>query len=372
MIKMFLRGIGELNLWQRVFGWKKIRIQGQRCQEQIVLIERVVRDLESENTDVKSVNKQLAFERDQLDKQVEIRNSKIEALEKYISDARKQIAGYENEKENRLKEHDNRIARLDQARISYETKEKSIHDDKLREVEEYHEAMKKKWSVHENEVEEVMRLLCNRHEVFYEDEVPFRGKPDNTVEICDEYVIFDAKCPKTDDLKNFPAYIKSEAEKAIKYTKLEGVRNEVFLVIPTNTVEHLPKLSFDMANYKVFVITKDALEPVIIALKKRENYEYLEQLSPEERENICRVIGKFFHSAKRKVQIDLYFIQDMLDVLSSSQNQLPDTMLDEAHRFEKAEKLNPPMEKRSKEIPLSKLEEDYQKVKRDADLRNVI
>ncbi|MEZ4997303.1 MAG: hypothetical protein R2758_07535 [Bacteroidales bacterium] len=37
-------------------------------------------------------------------------------------------------------------------------------------------------------------------------------KPDNTIEISGEYIIFDAKSPANDDLSNFPTYIKNQAD----------------------------------------------------------------------------------------------------------------------------------------------------------------
>ena len=33
----------------------------------------------------------------------------------------------------------------------------------------------------------------------------------------------------------------------------------------------------------------------------------LSNLAPEERENICSIIGKFAHTAKRKIMIDYFF-----------------------------------------------------------------
>ena len=45
-------------------------------------------------------------------------------------------------------------------------------------------------------------------------------------------------------------------------------------------------------------------------------YEFAEKLSPEERDNICRIIGKFAHTTKRRIQIDQFFANEFLDTLS--------------------------------------------------------
>ncbi len=73
-----------------------------------------------------------------------------------------------------------------------------------------------------------------------------------------------------------------------------------------------------MADYNVYIITKDSLEPIIIALKKIEEYEFADKLSPEERDNICRVIGKFAHTTKRKIQIDQFSLTSSLSFSSAA------------------------------------------------------
>ena len=73
------------------------------------------------------------------------------------------------------------------------------------------------------------------------------------------------------------------------------MRREIFLVVPTNTHDVVEQFEYKLSDYTVYVISIDALEPIILSLRKIEDYEFAEQLSPEERENICRVIGKFVH-----------------------------------------------------------------------------
>jgi hypothetical protein len=97
-------------------------------------------------------------------------------------------------------------------------------------------------------------------------------------------------------------------------------------------------------------------------LKKIENYEFAEQLTPDERENICRIIGKFSHIAKRKIQIDYFFSYQFLDILSKANIDLPDDILKSVQEFEKAEKLNPPQEKRAKQILTDELINESEKL----------
>jgi hypothetical protein len=231
--------------------------------------------------------------------------------------------------------------------------------------------MKKQWAVHEVEVEQCIKMICQTHLITYVDKVPFKGSPDNTLEICKEYIIFDSKSPANDDLTNFPKYIKDQTDGVKKYAKFEEVKKDIYLVVPTNTIDVIPKRSYNMGDYNVFIITKDALEPVILSLKKIEEYEFAEQLSPEERDNICRVIGRFAHSTKRKIQIDQYFANHFLELLKKCKNELPHEILETVIEFEKAEKLNPPVERRAKQILTKELSEQSSNINKEAEIREV-
>ena len=75
---------------------------------------------------------------------------------------------------------------------------------------------------------------------------------------------------------------------------------DLFLVIPSNTLSVVNQYTYNIGDYNVYIITKDSLEPIILSLKKIEEYEFADKLSPEERDNICRIIGKFAHTTKEE------------------------------------------------------------------------
>ena len=127
-----------------------------------------------------------------------------------------------------------------------------------------------------------------------------------------------------------------------------------------------------MGDYNVYVVTIDVLEPLILSLKKIEEYEFVGQLSPEERENICRIVGKFAHIAKRRIQIDHFFAWEFLDVLTKCKADLPQEILEKVIEFEKAEKTNPPQERRSKQILTKDLQLDSEKIQREAEAKAIV
>ncbi len=125
-----------------------------------------------------------------------------------------------------------------------------------------------------------------------------------------------------------------------------------------------------MSDYNVYVITLDALEPIVLSLKKIEEYEFADKLSPEERDDICRIIGKFAHTTKRRIQIDQFFAEEFLDTLHKAK-QLPKNILENVIQFEDSEKLNPPMEKRNKAILTKDLKERTEQIKKELEIREV-
>ena len=144
------------------------------------------------------------------------------------------------------------------------------------------------------------------------------------------------------------------------------MNKSLFLVVPTNTIDSIDQFYYNLADYVVHIVTADALEPVILGLKKIEDYEFAKQLSPEERENICRVIGKFAHATKRRIQIDSYFCGEFINILNNC-NCLPDEILEKTKEFEKSDKMNPPLEKRAKLISPDQLKKDVYRITSEAD-----
>jgi len=242
------------------------------------------------------------------------------------------------------------------------------HQEELKKMEE----LKATWSRHQTNVKNTLKLLCQKHTIEYVDKVPFKGEPDNTLKICDEFVVFDAKSPASDDLSNFPVYIKKEAENAKKYASKENVKTDIFFVVPANTLEQIDSFVFKHGEHNVFIVSLDSIEPVILWLKKIEDYEFAEQLAPEDRSNICRIIGRFAHLNKRRIQVDNFFAKHFIELAFKCESELPNDILKQVLDFEKSEKLNPPMEKRVKNIPTLELEKENKKVKHEAEGRGII
>jgi len=327
--------------------------------------------------------KELEKERDILNVQIKsfdelkTKTTELETILRSISDERNDLKNknvkLNNEEEKRILDSKKEIEALITLKQSAEDEKQALNNIRVREKEEEFEKMKSQWVKHEKDVENYLKEICRNYIIKYvgQEEFPHpRNKPDNSIEIMDQLIVFDAKSPSNNNLDNFPKYIKDQTENLKKYAKHDDVKNDLFLVIPSNTLHVIDQFSYKIGEYNVFIVTKDALEPIILSLKKIEEYEFVDKLSPEERDNVCSVIGKFAHTTKRRIQIDNFFQREFLSTLDKAK-KLPREILESVIEFENAEKLNPPIEKRKKTIFTKDLKDQVNDIEKDMEIRNI-
>ena len=343
----------------------------------ITLLEK---EVVKKDINISNLNKQLEIAAAKAEGFEQLKIEKVRAEErlKLVETERNilknETISFQKAEEGRQKEANKNFATAVTLQQSLEKEKERLNDDRVKEKENQFNKMKLKWSEHEKDVQNHLQIICRNNVIRYISQEDFphpRNKPDNSIEIMEQLIVFDAKSPANDDLTNFPKYIKLQTESLKKYAKHEDVKNDLFLVIPSNTVEVITQFHYNIGDYNVYVITKDALEPIILSLKKIEDYEFADKLSPEERDNICRIIGKFAHTTKRRIQIDEFFAREFLDTLGKAGTQLPREILENVIKFENAEKLNPPMEKRNKQILTKDLKETVDKLENEMQLREI-
>ncbi len=362
--------------------FKKNNISGENrnSEELTKKISELEKSLSAKEENIKSLQNSTEVLKAKLDSFEKVKTEKTQINErlKLVEQERNNL---KNKNTSLLKEEEGRNETLRKSVESTNTLQQSLkeekerlNDERVREVKERLEKMKLKWGEHERDIENHIKLICKNHVIKYISQADFphsRNKPDNSIEIMDQLIVFDAKSPANDDLSNFPKYIKLQTESLKKYAKHEDVKKDLFLVIPSNTLHVINQFTYNIGDYNVYIITKDALEPIILSLKKIEEYEFADKLSPEERDNVCRIIGKFAHTTKRRIQIDQFFADEFLDTLSKASSQLPRDILESVIQFENAEKLNPPMEKRKKQILTKDLKEKSDQIQKETQMRDI-
>jgi|TARA_B110000908_G_scaffold110970_1_gene130172 hypothetical protein len=337
------------------------------------------KNLSSKESSIKELEKEKDILNVQMKSLEELKTKKteLETALKSVSDERNDLKNknikLNNEEEKRILDSKKEIEALITLKQSAEQEKQVLNNKRVSEKAKEFEEIKSQWGRHEKDVENCIREICRNNIIKYIGQEDFphpRNKPDNSIEIMDQLIVFDAKSPANNNLDNFPKYIKDQTESLKKYAKHDDVKNDLFLVIPSNTLNVIDQFSYKIGEYNVFVVTKDALEPIILSLKKIEEYEFVDKLSPEERDNVCSVIGKFAHTTKRRIQIDNFFQREFLNTLDKAK-KLPREILESVIEFENAEKLNPPMEKRKKIIYTKELKDQVDEVEKDMEIRNI-
>lgn len=366
-VKQFLQEINSISFWRVLFRWNSVKkwvINNLlELQQMLDMSNEKVKSSEeiSRNLDRVSIKLQASEER-----VIELQREK-DVMQIQASDLREKLRFVESKLVELTSLNERREEQKEKSLIAVgEIKELLVEErERIRLTQEQEQAdryerQRVTWQTHQESVKNKIKLLCENHTVSYVEEVPFSGKPDNTILICDEYVVFDAKSPRGDDLSNFSTYIKREAEDAKKYAKQENVRTEIFFVVPSNTLETLSKgqMQIRFSTHCVYIIPTEALEPIMLSLKKIEEYEFAEQLSPEERENICTLFGRTIHHLKRRVQVDNFLANEALSLTNDLSSKIPAEFQELVEKIERAIKLNPPQDRNGKDITLSKLQKD--------------
>ena len=412
-IKRLFENLKGINFFTRLFSWGKVKNQlidasadlqkmmsrveestqtantlsverasNRNLTESVVRLNTEVQVLKESNKQIESLQRELTTASEQnkiflkrgteLSNELSVLRERLESTERELQKNIQQNTQLLKDEEFRKQDHAKAIASLENIQTR-------IQNDRNRELQERKDAelnrlmkLRETWTAHQENVKNTIKTICSKHTIEYVEKVPFKGEPDNTLKISNEFVVFDAKSPAGEDLSNFRNYLKNQAESAKKYAKEQDVKKDIFLVVPTNTLETLDQYVFRLADYNVFVISIDSLEPVILSLLKIEDYEFAEQLSPEERENICRVLGKFVHLSKRRIQIDGFFTRQFFELVYRSEADLPKDILEKVSEFEKAEKINPPIERRAKHISAKELEQETASLKNEANAKGIV
>lgn len=377
-LKAFVDKVKTVSFWDRLFHWGQVKKDLVDAAAGLAALQAEA-SASAQTLGATTLQLSVLQERER-QKEGQLQSLQLElcTLRERVLNTQRELQQSREEAIQLKKEEAFRLQKYSEEIASLQELKQQLHEVRTRELDERHQeelerlnAMKETWAAHQTEVQGRMKLICQKHTLTYVDKAPFRGEPDNTLFICDEYVVFDAKSPAGEDLKNFPQYLKAQAEAARKYTKIDGVKKDIFLVVPTNALQVLSQFVYNMADYDVYIVSVDVLEPLILSLCKIEDYEFAEQLSPEERENICRIIGKFAHLSKRRIQIDSFFARQFIELAYQCENNLPADIHQKVLEFEKSEKLNPPQEKRAKSISTKELEAEHQKMETEIGARGI-
>jgi len=372
-VKQLIQEVNSIGFWKVLFGWTRIKkflvesffdIQklldiGEQNQ---IELEKIQRELDQSEAKFNSTQQRIS----ELQQDKASQATELSSLRERIRELDSEVINLKKVDEVRYTEHQKSVQALvelkqsvvEEKRLEKEAKEQAIFDRV--------EYQKRTWQRHQQDVKNKVMLLCEKHTIQYIDDVPFKGDPDNTVQICNQFQVLDSKSPRGEDLNNFPIYISKEAQAAKKYAEKKDVRPDIYFVVPSNTLEVLTQTVFEFERHRVFVIPIEALEPTLLNLKRIEEFEFIQEFSPEDRDAICRIIGRLIHNVKRRVQIDISMGRETMSLASDCERLLPEEIAKEVLTVERNIIINPTKEMKGKEIPLEDLKTGLQKIEHAA------
>ena len=381
-LQAFFETLKNYSFWQRLFGWSALLKNIAGAWAEVVEFSSFIGRLKQEQEALKSDLRVEKEKTDNLERRTdELKTELVKTTEKLRSQEEihrveknntevslkslqtenrsllQSITELRSAEEQRKKEVYDQVQQALELKRVLEKDRTDLHQQEQQKIRDHQEKMKKTWSEHQEQVKKKIQLVCSQQAIEYITKFSFKGIPDNAVRIADEIVIFDAKSPSSiEDLGNFKTYIRKQCEEAGKYTKQENVRKEIYMVIPSGAAEVIDSPTYVTDEYKVYIITPDAIEAVLLTLRKIEDYAFIQEIGPDERQAIVRVIGQLIYASKRRIQVDQFFNGELINILRNALAGIPENLKDEINQVELAAKLNPSMDKRSKAIALTDLE----------------
>ena len=277
----------------------------------------------------------------------------------------KKVNEYEALKDERLLNYGKRINALNETIINLKSQEeKRIIDEKEKE-DEKRKLNERTWQNWEATVENRIRLICDDNTLKYisQEDYPSTKKPDNSIEIANQFIIFDAKSPKSHDkLHAFKTTITSSINKMDKYSgdKTLDVSKDMYLVLPQVAIDMFDS-KYNKGDYTVHVVGLDALNPIILSLSKLQNYFTADKLSPEEKENLSRYIGTSNNMLKRVSFINNKVSQAINEHVIKS-DYLPKDISEKSKEHEKGHQLNITNQQKGGSIALETLVDETKKI----------
>ncbi len=230
--------------------------------------------------------------------ELEQTKAKLESIERERDALQKALTKTEMKREQQEKEHARGLEKIDAAERALKEERQRILESEVKAKQIAEEERDRLWNDHENAVIATLTDLCKLPHLqftsYSNNNLPddFDGslKPDFLIEFLDQYVIFDAKASKAQSLQTYiDDAVKKTADKVRKNAKIYP---HIFLVVPTEAIGELKKLIYAKDEYYFYIVSREALAPILASLRRISTYELAETLDPQKRENIINMIAE--------------------------------------------------------------------------------
>ncbi len=326
--------------------WRSQADGDPRLKAEIEKKNQDIGELKNQMIEMKSEKDELAGKGKQLYDNFKNLEADMKAMSKERDGLSVRVTKFEAENEQKQKRHEDMATKLEEAKAALEDEKVRIRREDKERQQQLIEDRDRMWNDHEQSVVALLGGLTKKEHCeftsYSNTNLPegFSGslKPDFMISFLEQYIIFDAKVSRSQDLQN---YMKESVKKtAAKIKGNQKIYSTVFLVVPTDAVQSLKQVSFYEEGFTFYVISPEALEPILASLKRMESYEFTEGIDPQERENIVDLVAAFdFHVSTRNAH-ELQMIYHGLETLHKAQNTNPELMAEAMIKKAKIRNLN--------------------------------
>ena len=261
------------------------------ASKDLVRLEKELQNTRQELAENSGKTKRLFIELEQTKAKLEVTQKERDSLQKVLTKV-------EAKNEEREREHARGLEKIDSAERALKEERQRVLESEVKAKQIAEEERDRLWNDHENAVIATLTDLCKLPHLqftsYSNNNLPddFDGslKPDFLIEFLDQYVIFDAKASKAQSLQTYiDDAVKKTADKVRKNSKIYP---HVFLVVPTEAIGELKKLIYAKDEYYFYIVSREALAPILSSLRRISTYELAETLDPQKRENIINMIAE--------------------------------------------------------------------------------
>ncbi len=265
-------------------------VDSRDWSKEVVKLEKEVEIEKAERNKLTGANRQMFAELAQA-------KAKIQSIEKERDSLQSTLTKIEAKREQQEKEHARGLEKIDAAERALKEERSRVLQTEVEAKKMADEERDRLWNDHEVSVIATLADLCKQPHLQFKsysnnnlpDDFDGSLKPDFLIDFLGQYVVFDAKVSKAQSLQT---YIDDQVKKtAEKMKKSDKIYPHIFLVVPTEAVRELKKLVYAKDQYYFYVISREALSPILASLKRISTYELAETLDPQKRENIINMLA---------------------------------------------------------------------------------
>jgi len=280
----------------------------------VAAVETELKTAQQEKSELEGSGKQVWAAKTKLE-------SECQQLRERNAETTTRLAEHDEAAARREKEFQERIEKLERAEKKLESEQVRVQASEEARREQHIADRDRMWKEHEDAVYARLRELCQKPELAFtsyaNNDLPdgWDGKlrPDFMIEFLGQHIIFDAKMSKSTNLE---VYIKDQFKKtALKIKGNAHIYPTIFLVVPTDAISEIKSLYAYQDGISFYVISPEALAPILAAFKKISNYEFAEQFDPQERENVVKVLSRFEWFIRNQNAANILLAEQAIDVI---------------------------------------------------------